>query len=315
MAPELSIVFTSYNHKEFLRQAVESLLEQTYRNFELIIIDDCSTDGSQEILLEYENVPNVKLFLRENNSGSYVKASNFGAAQAKGKYLLFAQCDDFAEPQQIQLLMEAFNQHPSIGVSFCRSTLVNENGQDIGDDFSIRESSFRELCKTDTIISGKQIRTFFSKSCVIPNLSAAVIKHDLYLKSGGLSEQYLVAADWAFWLKLSELCDFYYNAKPLNNFRQHKTTIRSTIKIKKQILEIYQLFYNHIDEFKLIGKDKCDFKIGAGAIWLSYISQGPKAWLLSFPEVLKSTFKYEKLNLWYLLLGLIYKTKEFFKRS
>lgn len=315
MEPELSIVFTSYNHKEFLRQAVDSLLAQTYRNFELIIIDDCSTDGSQQILLEYENVANVKLFLREKNSGSYVKASNFGAAQAKGKYLLFAQCDDFAEPEQIQQLMNAFNLHQTIGVSFCRSTLVNESGKVIGDDFSIRESSFRALCKTDTVITGKQIRTFFSKSCVIPNLSAAVIKHELYLKSGGLSEQYLVAADWAFWLRLSELCDFYYTAKPLNNFRQHKTTIRSTIKIKKQIVEIYQLFYNHIEEYKLTGKDKLDFRVGAGAIWLSYFSQGPKAWLLSFPELLKSTFKFEKLNLLYLLLGLFHKVKESLKRS
>ena len=101
--PLVSIVFTSYNHKEYLRQALDSLLNQTYPNTEIIIIDDCSTDGSQEILKEYKHFENINLKLQTQNSGSYVKASNYGASFAKGEYLLFAQCDDFAEPNQIEL--------------------------------------------------------------------------------------------------------------------------------------------------------------------------------------------------------------------
>ena len=315
MEPELSIVFTSYNHKEYLRQALDSLLLQTYQDFELIIVDDCSTDGSQEILKEYGSRKNVRLFLKDKNSGSYVKASNFGAAQAKGKYLLFAQCDDFAEPTQLQELMKPFKNNGSVGVSFSRSNLVDEKDEIIGDDFSIRSSSFRKHCKTDTLISKSQMMEFLSKSCVIPNLSAAVIEHDLYIKSGGLSEKYLVAADWAFWLKLTSYCDFYYNTKALNNFRQHQSTIRSTIKIKTQILEIYELFYAHIGAQELTRQEKNKFKIGAGEIWLSYFSQGPKPWVMSFPSLIKTTFSYEKLNLWYLCLGSINKLYEFLNRK
>ena len=82
--PLVSIVFTSYNHKEYLRQALDSLLNQTYPNTEIIIIDDCSTDGSQEILREYEHIENINLHMQSQNSGSYVKASNLGASFAKG---------------------------------------------------------------------------------------------------------------------------------------------------------------------------------------------------------------------------------------
>ena len=315
MVPKLSIVFTSYNHKEYLRQAIESLLCQTYQDFELIIVDDCSTDGSQLILKEYEKVEKVQLFLQTKNSGSYVKASNFGANQAKGQYLLFAQCDDFAEPNQISVLMASFDLSLDIGVSFCRSHLVDEQGKIIGDDFIVRERSFRIACSEDTILLKNKMRAFLSKSCVIPNLSAAIIKRDLYIESNGLSEKYIVAADWAFWLKLSECCDFYYISAPLNNFRQHKTTIRSTVKIKRQVLEIYDLFYSHIHNYTMSHAESQGFRIGAGSVWLSYFSQGPKSWLASFPDLIGRTFIYEKFNLWYLMRGFFYKINEYLRRK
>ena len=127
--PLVSIVFTSYNHQEYLRQALDSLVNQTYLNTEIIIVDDCSTDGSQEILREYEHYENINLILQKQNSGSYVKASNFGASFAKGEYILFAQCDDFAKANQLEVLLKAFESNPSVGVVFSKSNLVDENGK------------------------------------------------------------------------------------------------------------------------------------------------------------------------------------------
>jgi glycosyltransferase involved in cell wall biosynthesis len=98
--PLVSIVFTSYNHLEFLKQAIESILNQTYTNFELIVIDDCSTDGSQDLLTRYTFDNRVNLNLLDSNTGSFVKASNYGARIASGEYILFAQCDDFSEINQ-----------------------------------------------------------------------------------------------------------------------------------------------------------------------------------------------------------------------
>jgi glycosyltransferase involved in cell wall biosynthesis len=313
--PLVSIIFTSYNHQEYLKQALDSLLAQSYANIEVVIIDDCSTDGSQEILKQYGSHPKVNLKLQEKNSGSYVKASNLGASYAKGEYLLFAQCDDFAEPTQLEKLLRTFEGNPSIGVAFCKSLLIDEQGKSLGDDFQIREASFRKFCESNVVIPKRRMREFLSKSCVIPNLSAAMIKREIFLKSGGLSTDYLVAADWAFWLTLTELCDFYYVAEKLNNFRQHQTTIRSTIKIKKQILEIYQIFYTHISKYKITGEDKYQFRVGAGAIFISYLSLGFKSWLLSFPSLIKITYQYEKLNVWFIIMGLFYKIKESFLRK
>jgi glycosyltransferase involved in cell wall biosynthesis len=237
--PLVSIVFTSYNHKEYLKQALDSLLYQTYQNIEIIIIDDCSTDGSQEILKQYVQNEKINLHLKEHNSGSYVNASNYGATFAKGEYLIFAQCDDYAEPDQIKLLSNVLNEHPEVGVVFSKSLLVDENGKFLSDDFVIREKKFKDVVANESIISGNVFRELLTVSCVIPNLSAAMIRREMYDKINGLSNKYYMASDWCFWLELSEITNFLYLSQPLNNFRQHSTTIRSKTKIVNHLKEIF----------------------------------------------------------------------------
>lgn len=313
--PLVSIIFTSYNHQEYLRQALDSLVNQTYPNTEIIIIDDCSTDGSQEILRTYQHLPNINLQLQTRNSGSYVKASNLGASYAKGEYLLFAQCDDFAEPTQIEQLMDAFVRNPSVGVVYSKSNLVDKNGIVFSNDFVGRERKFKEAVKNNPLIKGLQLKEFLFYSCVIPNLSAALIRTNLYKKVAGLSDMYLVVADWELWLDLSDSTDFYYIERPLNNFRQHETTIRSSIKIKTQILEIYSMFNRHLQKSILSSELKHNMRVGAGAIWFAYFLDDKKVWIQSFSNVYSSIRGLEKFPIFFLLLGIFKQIKEYYYRK
>jgi glycosyltransferase involved in cell wall biosynthesis len=312
--PLVSIVFTSYNHQEYLKQALDSLVSQTYQNFEIIVVDDNSTDGSQDILNTYREIPNVFLNLLEKNTGSYVKASNYGANLARGEYLMFAQCDDFAEPHQIERIMQVFFENSNVGVVYSKSNLVDEKGFAYSDDYKGREKAFKIKCANDTQISGDEMRNFLSFACVIPNLSAAIVKRSLFDKVGGLSANYLVAADWAFWLAMSELTDFYYITEALNNFRQHATTIRSKVKLARQVEEVYTIFYSHIETYNLAGKNKQRLKEGAGAVWFWYFLENKGSWISSFPLLLKKTFTFEKLNFYYLGVGFIKHLKEHFNK-
>jgi len=314
--PLVSIVFTSYNHIEYLEQALKSILNQTYPNFELIIVDDCSTDGSREILSKYSSdFYVIKLHLLPENTGSYVTASNYGAQYALGDFILFAQCDDFSEPTQVEKLVRAFGENPEVGVVYSRSNLVDQNGKVYLDDYVIRQRSFQKKCVNNTIISGPEMRSFLSFSCVIPNLSAALIRKELYVASGGLSEKYLMAADWAFWLELSERTKFYYLTEPLNNFRQHETTIRSTIKIVKQIQEIYAVFYSHMNKYKESIGNIFQMKVNVGGIWFAYFKENFKVAVVGFPEAFGATFKYEKFNLLFFIMGAFVQFKELFYRT
>jgi glycosyltransferase involved in cell wall biosynthesis len=289
----VSVVFTSYNHIEFLNQALESLVNQTYKDFELIIVDDCSTDGSQEIIESFlSKYPDlIKPFLLDKNTGSYVKASNFGASHATGDYILFAQCDDYCNKNQIESLLEPFTFNPTIGVAFSKSNLVDRNGVFLGDDYKFRSSAFKRACKTNTIISCRKMRKFLTHSCVIPNLSAAMIKRDLFFFNGGLSEKYLMAADWAFWFEMSEKTDFFYISEPLNNFRQHDTTIRKNTKLSKQIGEIYEIFYDHILKHKISFIKSLNFRIGAARIWMMYFIEDRKLFISTFRSLFRELKK------------------------
>jgi len=314
--PLVSVVFTSYNHIEYLEQALDSIVNQTYKKIELIIVDDCSTDGSQDILKSYAaKFSEIKLHLLEKNTGSYVKASNYGAKYALGDFIIFAQCDDFSAPTQIENLVKAFIENPEVGVVYSRSNLVDKNGHVYLNDYVIREKSFKKKCVNDTIISGPEMRGFLSYSCVIPNLSAALIQKKLYVESGGLSEKYLMAADWAFWLEISERTSFYYLSEPLNNFRQHETTIRSQVKIAKQILEIYKVFYAHLSKYKLTNRERWKIKSGAGAAWFYYLITSPLASILCFLSILKETFKIEKWNVFFLIVGGFVFTKQYLHKK
>lgn len=293
MSPQISVIFTSYNHRAFLKQALEGLISQTFTDFELIIVDDCSSDGSQDILREYaEKDVRIKLHLLEKNTGSYVHSANFGASMAIAPYIIFEQCDDYAEPMQLEKLYYAALKNPEVGVVYSCSHMVDAEGRDLGTDFDRRNSCFRKFCFTDTLIPKEQMGMFFLQACVIPNLSAALIKREWFQKMNGLSTNYLVLADWDFWFKLTTQCDFYYLREPLNNFRQHNTTIRESVKIKRQISEVFQAYYDYFKLSKICWVKKCKSEFTIARIWLSFFRIRPTAWLASLFELLIMSINY-----------------------
>src|ERR1700675_4790198 len=100
--PKVSVIIPNYNHARFLRQRMESVLGQTFQDFEVILLDDCSTDESQSILREYAADPRVRLEFNEKNSGSTFKQWNKGVRLVRGKYVWMAESDDYAEPQFLE---------------------------------------------------------------------------------------------------------------------------------------------------------------------------------------------------------------------
>ena len=282
--PEISVVFTSYNHKEYLRQALDSILTQSFENFELIIIDDCSTDGSQEVLKEYADKDRrIRLTLNESNSGSYVHSTNQGASLAITPYLIFAQCDDYAEPNQFEELYKAITCN-NVGVAFSRSNLVDEQGKFISTDFEGRDRLFKKECKSSGLIRRENAFTSLLESCMIPNLSAAIIKREAFEQLKGLSSQYLVLADWDFWFRMTQSYDFFYIATPLNNFRQHQNTIRSTVKETRQWTERFKMYENAISIAPKREKEVINY-LAQG--WVFSLYSDTHWWIESRKEIMK----------------------------
>ena len=116
--PFVSVVMCAYNTRPFIEQAVASVLNQTYKNWELIIVDDKSTDGTREWLKTLDGNRQVRLFFQEKNAG-YVASKNFGISQAKGEYIIQCDSDDYFDDQLLQKQIDVFRLNTDIKIVAC----------------------------------------------------------------------------------------------------------------------------------------------------------------------------------------------------
>src|SRR5215469_17881071 len=103
--PRVSVVVPNYNHAQFLPKRIDSILGQSFQDFEVILLDDCSTDDSRSILSQYSAPPRVRLEFNQTNSGSPFKQWNKGVRLANGKYIWIAESDDYADERLLERLL------------------------------------------------------------------------------------------------------------------------------------------------------------------------------------------------------------------
>lgn len=293
---QTSLVVASYNHANFLSRRMESLIGQTYANVDILVIDDKSPDNSVEILRHYEHNPRVRLVLREQNGG-WVTVSNQGVDISSGEYVLFANCDDDCDPRMVERLVDALQRHPSAGIAFCRSWMVDKQDQVLGDDFSIREAKFRERCAQDTLLSGQEFSRFLLHSCVIPNLSAALFRRECFEKVGKLSSAYRVCCDWDLFFRVAAEYDIAYVSEPLNRFRQHQQTIRSVTKEKVIYEEYFRLLLGEIRRLDLSLVERARFRTHVMYLWTVHLFSPSFNGIFNLPYHLYRVIKLDVLAL------------------
>lgn len=305
MQPGLvSLIVASYNHAEYLPQRMESLIAQTYQDIEILVIEDCSPDNSLEVLRQYDSHPKVKLIVREKNGG-WVAVSNQGIALSKGEFVLFANCDDDCDPLMIEKLVAAMRANPTAGIAFCRSLLVDERDHVMGDDYVVREKSFRDRCASDTLVTGAEMSRFLLHSCVIPNLSAALIRRECFTTAGDLSPSYRVNSDWDLFFRVAAKYDVAYVAEPLNKFRQHQTTIRSLTKGRITYEEFFRLLLGQIRLLNLTFIERCRFRSRVMYLWGGHLFSQPWIGLRNFPYHLGRILRLDPMALAFFIPGLV----------
>ena len=127
--PIVSVVVPNYNHSRFLRRRIDTILSQTFQNFELILLDDCSTDDSRSILSSYAGDSRVTIEFNKTNSGSTFKQWNKGVRLARGKYVWIAESDDYADERLLERLVTRLEENPSSVLCYCRSWRVSADGE------------------------------------------------------------------------------------------------------------------------------------------------------------------------------------------
>src|ERR1700692_712779 len=127
--PKVSVIVPNYNHAGFLRQRLDSIFGQTFQDFEVILMDDCSADASRSIISEYANNSRVRTEFNVENSGSTFKQWNKGVRLARGEYVWIAESDDYADELLLDELVSRLDSNPKTVFAYCRSGCVSEDGQ------------------------------------------------------------------------------------------------------------------------------------------------------------------------------------------
>jgi len=304
--PLVSVVVPSYNYASYLERRIDSILNQTYPSIEIIVIDDCSPDNSVEVLQQYASHPRVKLVIRDKNEG-WISANNQGADLASGEFILFAQCDDVCDPTMIERLVESMQEHPSAGISFCRSLLVDEAGNSLGEDYDGRETSFKQVCKSDVLLTKHQMALFLFNACVIPNLSALLIRKECFKTVGFFSHDYKVCSDWDWYFRIVGQYDVAYIASPLNHFMQHDATIRSSTKDRIIFEEYFRLLLSNIKKIDLSFAERCRVRMRAMELWSVHLITPSWAGVVNSPFHLKRVIALDSVAIIWLPVALIFR--------
>lgn len=240
----VSVVTPNYNHEIYLNQRLETILNQTFTQMECIVLDDCSSDNSINIIEVFsKNNEFINILFNTHNSGSTFFQWNKGVSFANNNLIWIAESDDYADPTFLASVSKPILDQDDVVLSFCQSNVVDEFGvfsHIWNNNFT---DSHRSSFDQDFIMDGLEfVKLFLIHKNVIPNASAVVFRKDIYEKIGGADESLKTNGDWLVWLKMLCYGKVAFITKPLNYFRRHSESVigkLNRIKNEENYVEQY----------------------------------------------------------------------------
>jgi hypothetical protein len=225
--PKVSVVIPSYNHARFLRQRIESVLVQTYQDFEVILLDDCSTDDSRSIIASYTGDPRVRIELNKVNSGSTFKQWNRGVRLARGEYVWIAESDDYADAQLLETLVSRLDADPDTVLSYCRSWQVSADGELSGFlDCYLADLDAHRWTADFWADGREECRKYLVQRNTVSSASSVLFRREVYWQVGGADEKLVLCGDWKTWASMALTGGtLSHVGEPLNYYRFHEASV------------------------------------------------------------------------------------------
>ena len=223
-APKVSVIVPNYNHRPYLTRRIESILNQTFTDFELILLDDCSKDGSQQLLESYAGNPKVsQIVLNQQNSGSTFAQWKRGLALARGEYVWIAESDDFAEPTFLETLVAQLDAHPEAAMAFSGSNMVDAMDAMIP---HMDWDRYRPGQPEVEVYDGTAlIRRKLLWTADVYNASMVVFRREKAPEITDAQMHMRYCGDWLFWVNMALGGGGVEVRRKLNNFRQHTAKV------------------------------------------------------------------------------------------
>lgn len=260
--PKISIIIPTYNSSRFIKRTIGSVLTQTFRDWELIIVDDCSKDNTELAVREFAKFDKrIKFFKTNENSGGPATPKNLGVEKAEGEYVAFLDHDDEWFPEKLEKQLRVFqnSKDDNLGLVSCGANLINKKKKKFG------------------VYNPKNIKIGFPEILLrnpIYSNSSVLIKKKVIDIVGERDEKMRYSEDWDMWIRICKN-NFKINFidKPLFNYHFHDSNVTKATKDKlikvrdaeyvfNKHHELYEKYdYVHIGWFRLgimyfLGGDK-----------------------------------------------------------
>ena len=213
MSKKVSIIMLTFNGETYLREAIDSCLNQTYANTEVNIIDDCSADGTIEILKSYGD--KISVIYNEINQGSTVNINKLGLS-VKSDFIVFLGHDDKLPPDHVEQMLSEFDNDTVI--VHCGSIIIDGKGK----EFEAKKADEIEFKKANNSMFELSIDNFI-------NAIGSMHRTETFQKVNGWDDEYKHYGEWTLYIKLLELGKLKYTNKTKSYYRVHATNISKTL--------------------------------------------------------------------------------------
>ena len=233
--PTVSVIIHTYNNEKFIAETVESVLNQTYKDYEIIVVDDGSVDGTRDALMPY--MQKIRYHYKEN--GGIASAKNAGISLSETEFIAFLDHDDLWVPDKLQLQMEHFNENPQIGLVYAKYT-------------SFRDG--KELrTKPEKGYSGWIFKELLSKSFI--QTSTVVVKRECLDAVGPYDETFSLGDEYDMFLRIARKFQCGFVDKGLTRYRVHDTNASNNdFLFDNENLGVYKKIYNNFTDLDGVEK-------------------------------------------------------------
>jgi glycosyltransferase involved in cell wall biosynthesis len=209
-----SVMICCYNSEKYLRETIDSVINQTYKNWEIVAINDGSTDKTEDILLEYKSRGVPITYFRQKNQG-FAAARNKAVELSKGEWIAVIDHDDLCLPQRLEIQANHIRKNPSAKLFFANTVHFDDHGDEIRRQFDRLNPCELSLTK------GKAMNSLLAFGCFI-DTEAVIFNKKAALSIGGFDTFYKYAVDYDFFLRMGSVFDLFGSEELVSKWRVHK---------------------------------------------------------------------------------------------
>ncbi len=227
--PTVNVIIHTYNNEKFIAETIESVLSQTYKDYEIIVVDDGSVDGTRDALQPY--MQEIRYHYKEN--GGIASAKNAGIRLSQSEFIAFLDHDDLWAPDKLKLQMECFNKKPQVGLVYAKYTSFR-GGKEL-------------RTKPEKGYSGWIFKELLCKSFI--QTSTVMVKRECLNAVGPYDESFSLGDEYDMFLRISKRFQCGFIDKGLTKYRVHDTNAsKDDFLFDKENLGVYKKIYNNFTD-------------------------------------------------------------------